>query len=168
MTIKEAEDQYFLEVEKCREQREQHIKKVILIWNIILSVLIVVGFILMIVGFTAPLETLYGGYKVRASSAILKIYFGMFLLLIGVVFLLMANLMWRKFMKRKPLACLPQMKNLYANYLDCDDMGADEKECYKQKLKEIKNLELTIGTNGTGAEMAVMLFSKSNIPTLHK
>ena len=164
MTIKEAENQYYHEVENCREQHIMKAKKAILIWNIIGPLFIVVGLILMIIGFTTPPEITSWGYESVPTGAIFERVYGIGSLLLGAFCMLLMNLGGRRAIKKGPRNFLPQIKNLYLNYLICDDMSNDEKEFYRQKLEDIRNMELVnaIHSASTAASTAIM-FS-----TLHK
>lgn len=163
MTIKEAEDQYFLEVENCREQHILSAKKSRLTWNIIGSILIVIGIILLIVGIITPPEIHKGferEYESESIEAVLEKLCGVCLLCIGVISLVWMNIKWLRLMKDGPQGYLPQIKNLYLNYLKCDELSADEKEYYKQKLEDIRNLELTAAIHSaSAAASAAILFS---------
>ena len=165
MTIKEAENQYYHEVENCREQHIMKAKKAILIWNIIGSLLIVVGLILMIIGFTTPPEIDSFGYEWEPIGALFEKAYGIVSLGLGVFFILLLNLGGRRAIKKGPRNFLPQIKNLYLNYLKCDDMSNDEKEFYKQKLENIRNMELVnaIQHSASVAASTAIMFS-----TLHK
>lgn len=163
MTIIEAENQYCREVENCREQHIKHAKKAILIWNIIGAILIIVGLILTIIGFTTPPEITSWGYEELPSAAIFERVYGIAAICLGTFFIILMNLSWRSSIKKGPRDFLPQIRNLYLNYLKCDDMGKDEKEFYKQKLEDIRNMELVnaIHRASTAASAAIM-FSTLN------
>lgn len=161
MTIKEAENQYYREVENCREQHIKHAKKAILIWNIICAVLIVVGLILTIIGFTTPPEITSWGYESLPIGALFERIYGIGAMCLGTFIIILMNLSWRKAIKRGPRDFLPQIRTLYLNYLKSDDMSKDEKEFYKQKLEDIRNMELVnaIHRASTAASAAIMFSS---------
>lgn len=161
MTVKEAENQYYCEVETCREQFTKNIKKEILIWDIILAALVVVGLILTIVGFTTPPEISSSGYEYVSVAAIFERVCGIGALCLGSFLIIFTNLSFRRVKKQGPRNFLPQIRNLYLNYLKCDDMGIDEKEFYKQKLEDIRNLELVnaIHRASVSASAAIMFSS---------
>lgn len=142
MTIKEAENQYYCEVENCRKQHIQQVKKAILIWNIIGTVLIIVGFILVIIGYTTPPEVTSWGYESVSTGALFERVYGIGAMCLGLFFIILMNISLRRAITKGPRNFLPQIRNLYLNYLKCDDMGNDEKEFYKQKLEDIRNMEL--------------------------
>lgn len=158
MTVKEAEEQYYREVEDCREQHIKHAKKAILIWNIIGAVLIVVGLILTIVGFTAPPDITSWGYESVSIGAMFERVYGIAAMCAGAFFIILMNPSWRKIIKKGPTDFLPQVRNLYLNYLKCDDMSKDDKEFFKQKLEDIRNMELVnaIHRASAAASTAIM------------
>lgn len=160
MTIKEAENQYYCEVENCREQFTKNIKKGILIWNIICAAVVVVGLILTIVGFTAPPDTSWGSESLSVVAIFGRVS-GIGALCLGSFLIIFTNLSFRRVKKQGPRNFLPQIRNLYLNYLKCDDMGIDEKEFYKQKLEDIRNLELVnaIHRASVSASAAIMFSS---------
>lgn len=159
MTVKEAECQYEREVAISRQQHISSCKKAQKIWNIISAVLIILGFILLIVGCSTPTEIDYFGNEWDTSDAILEKMFGSILLFCGVIFIITINICAHKSIERGPKSFLPQIKNLYCNYLKCDDINQDDKEFYKQKLEDIRNAELVgaIHSASATASAAIML-----------
>ena len=153
MTIAEAEKQYFVEVENLRKQHELQIKKALKIWVIVCAVLIIVGIILMIIGYTTPPEFIFD----------LKRFFGIMLLCLGAFLLLIGNLGARNGLKKGPQSFLAQTKNLYFNYLKCIDMNDSDKEFYKEKIEEIRHMELVNAIHSSAAATsAAILFTTLN------
>lgn len=142
MTIKQAENQYDLEVKNSIEQHKERLNKLILIWAIISSICILVGFVLIIIGFTTPPEIDSFGGEWDTSTAIITKLFGFMALSWGAIILLIIIPFLLKNRKIGPASFLPQIENLYLNYLVCEDLSENEKEFYKQKLENIRNAKL--------------------------
>lgn len=160
MTIAEAENQYFVEVENLRKQHELQIKKSLKIWDIIFAILIIVGIILTIIGYTTPpvLDAL--GEEMISFGAYMERSFGIMLLCLGAFLLLIGNLGARNGLKKGPRSFLEQNKNLYFNYLKCVDMDDSDKKFYKEKLEEIRHIELINAIHSSAAATsAAILFS---------
>jgi len=157
MTVLEAEHQYDLEVANYTEQCKKRIQKWITVWKVIGFVCILLGIVLTIIGFTLPREVDLFGYEYESFTAIfLKIY-GIGTLVFGVFILLVIIPILRKSQKKGPTSFLPQIKNLYFNYLKCEDMCSDDKEFYKQKLEDIRNMELVNAIHGASAAASVAI-----------
>lgn len=160
MTIAEAENQYFVEVENLRKQHELQIKKSLKIWDIIFAILIIVGIILTIIGYTTPpvLDAL--GEEMISFGAYMERFFGIMLLCLGAFWLLIFNLLFKFSKKKGPRSFLEQNKNLYFNYLKCVDMDDSDKKFYKEKLEEIRHIELINAIHSSAAvTSAAILFS---------
>ena len=160
MTIAEAENQYFVEVENLRKQHELQIKKSLKIWDIIFAILIIVGIILTIIGYTTPpvLDAL--GEEMISFGAYMERSFGIMLLCLGAFLLLIGNLGARNGLKKGPRSFLEQNKNLYFNYLKCVDMDDSDKKFYKEKLEEIRHIELINAIHSSAAATSsAILFS---------
>lgn len=159
MTIAEAENQYFVEVENLRKQHESQIKKSLKIWDIIFAILIIVGIILTIIGYTTPPEFIFDE-EIVSPEAFLERFFGIMLLCLGAFSLLIGNLGARNGLKKGPRSFLEQNKNLYFNYLKCIDMDDSDKKFYKEKLEEIRHIELINAIHSSAAvTSAAILFS---------
>ena len=158
MTINEAEQQYSLEVANCIEQHKKQIQKAKTISIIIDFCLILIGIVLTIVGYTTPPEVTSWGYESESSAAIFEKIFGITSLVIGAVILLIIIPSLNKAQRKGPQNFLPQIKNLYFNYLKCEDMSDEDKDFYKQKLEDIRNMELVDAINraSTAASAAIM------------
>lgn len=160
MTIEQAENQYNLEVKNSIEQHKQQLSKLILIWTIISSVCILVGIILIVIGFSTPPEIDSLGFEWDTTPAILSKLFGFISLWIGLAFLLILIPFFLKNKKLGPVSFLPQIKNLYLNYLACEDLSENEREFYKQKLEDIRNAELVKAIRSASATASTaILFS---------
>ena len=160
MTIAEAENQYFVEVENLRKQHELQIKKSLKIWDIVCAVLIIIGIILIIIGYTTPpvLDAL--GEEMISFGAYMERSFGIMLLCLGAFWLLIFNLLFKFSKKKGPRSFLEQNKNLYFNYLKCVDMDDSDKKFYKEKLEEIRHIELINAIHSSAAATsAAILFS---------
>ena len=86
MTIKDAEEQYNIEILSCREQYLKHAKKAKLIWNIISAVLIITGIILTAIGFTTPPEIDSFGFEWEPIGAIFEKCYGIVAICLGVFY----------------------------------------------------------------------------------
>ena len=161
MTIAEAENQYFVEVENLRKKFEKQIKKEIIIFDIICAVVIVTGTILTIIGYTTPLVfDVVFEKEVVPFEATLERYFGIMLLCLGAFWLLIFNLLFKFSKKKGPRSFLEQNKNLYFNYLKCVDMDDSDKKFYKEKLEEIRHIELINAIHSSvAAASSAILFS---------
>lgn len=164
MTIKDAEEQYHIEVLSCREQYLKHAKKAKFIWNIISAVLIITGIILAIVGFATPTEIDSSGYEWEPIGATFEKCYGIGAICLGVFFFVLMNIFWNKAIKNGPRNFILQIKNLYLNYLKCEDMSKNDKEFYKQKLEDIRNMELinAIIHRASATTYAAIMFSTLN------
>lgn len=156
MTIVEAENQYFVEVENLRKQHELQTKKVRKIWNIICAVLIVVGIILAIIGYTTPLEI-----EEFPIGVIFERVYGICSICLGAFLLVILNVSFGNALKKGPRSFLAQNKNLYFNYLKCVDMADSDKEFYKEKIEEIRHMELVnaIHSSAAAASAAILFTS---------
>ena len=169
MTIKEAENQYDWEVAnsvaKSIEQHKKQMRKAFTVWMSIGFILIIIGIVLILKGVTAPPEINFLGNEEEPFWASMAKTFGGLILFYGVGASAIA--LCCKFKKKKPDNFLPQIRNLYLNYLKCEDMSNDDKEYYIQKLEEIRNMELVnavrsaASTASTAAATAIM-FSALN------
>lgn len=164
MTINEAEKQYSYEVSKCIEQHKNKLQKSKRIWFIIGSVLILIGIVLTIIGFTTPPEITSWGYESDSVATTFEKIFGIMLLVLGVFFISIILPLLHREQEKGPQNFLPQIKNLYLNYLKCEDMNNDDKEFYKQKLEDIRNMELVNAIHqASAASSAAIMFN-----ALHK
>lgn len=163
MTIAEAEKQYFVEVENLRKQHELQIKKARKIWDIICAVLIIVGIILIIIGYTTPPEINYFGQEEVPFGAYMERGYGIFFICLGPFLLVILNVAFGNVLKKGPRSFLAQTKNLYFNYLKCVDMNDSDKEFYKEKIEEIRHMELVNAIHSSAAATsAAILFTTLN------
>ncbi len=163
MTIAEAERIYEWQVEKEIEWCKKRLRKRIKVFAVIAAVLFLVGMVLLIIGLTAPMEIDYFGNETRTIGADMEIGFGAVLLGLGVLYVL-PILFNYKALKNVPesldLDLTLQIKNLYFNYLKCEDISQEEKEFYIQKLEDIRNNELVRAVHGASANAsAAILFT---------
>lgn len=164
MTTKEAEEQYYREVEEHIKLHIFHVKIKYIVLSIVGLLALIAGIILTIIGFNTPPEITSWGYESEPFSAIVGQICGIPLLITGVCIVLFINIYLIVETKRGPKNFLPQIKNLYLNYLRCENMNDSEKEFYKQKLENIRNAELVNAINTAAASTsAVVMFS-----ALHK
>lgn len=168
MTIQEAENYYFYEVEEAKKREttkaNKTLKKILIIWNIISSVLILTGIILTVIGFTAPPEKTLAGLEMDSIGTTIEKVFGIGALLLGIFFILIIDIFLyrniKKAIKRGQINLLPYIKNLYLNYLRCEDMKPEDKEFYKQKLEDIRISSLAGAVYGAASTAsATILFS---------
>lgn len=156
MTIIEAENQYKQEVANYIEQHQKKYQKAKFISIIIGSMLILIGIVLRC---TTPSEIDSLGYE-DYSAALFQEGCGIVLLVLGVVSISIISLLLHKFQKDGPDNFLPQIKNLYFNYLKCEDMSKDGKDFYKEKLKDIRNMELVSAVHGAASSASsAIIFS---------
>lgn len=163
MTIKEAEQIYEWEVERHIEWRKKRAKKAICIRAIIAGIFLALGAFLIIKGINT-LPEIYVDYfgnvhEDESYKAILCKLFGSWSLIMGAVFL--ALLLIAIFDRKKgPKDFTAQNRNLYYNYLKCEDMPQEHKEYYIQKLEEIRNDELVAAIHrGSADASAAILFT---------
>lgn len=159
MTIREAENQYEREVAnsiaKSTERHKKQMRKAFYIWTSVGFILIIIGIVLILKGVTAPPEINFLGNEEEPYWASTAKTFGGLILFYGVGALAIA--LCFKFAKKKPDNFLPQIRNLYLNYLKCEDMGKDDKEYYIQKLEEIRNMELVNAVHRAAASAATAI-----------
>ncbi len=168
MTIEEAENYYFYEVEEAKKREiaraKKTLKKVLIIGNVIIFILLLIGIILTVVGFTTPPEETLVGLEMDSADALLEKLFGSMALSVGVILILgidvWLNIAARKTIKKGQINLLPYIKNLYQNYLRCEDMKPEEKEYYKQKLEDMRIEALTnAARSAASTASAAILFS---------
>ena len=150
MTIKEAELNFDCQckkaIEDCKIKDEKKIKKMFLFGTVFFSI----GLILLIIGLCLPKETYsFSKEEYLSFEAILLFTYASILMLISVILLLIAFIGNRN-KDKVTVNFLPQIKNLYYNYLKCEDMEKDEKEFYKQKLEDIRYAELANAVRSAG------------------
>lgn len=161
MTIAEAEKQYFVEVENLRKQHELQTKKTRKIFDIVLAVLIVVGIILTIIGYTTPPEFIFDE-EIVSVEAYVERGIGLFMICFFAIFLFITHSVFSTILKKGP-NLLAQTKNLYFNYLKCVDMNDSDKEFYKEKIEEIRHMELVNAIHSSAAATsAAILFTTLN------
>lgn len=159
MTIREAENQYDWEVAnsiaKSTERHKKQMRKAFYIWMSVGFIFIILGIVLILKGVTTPPEiNIFGHEEVPFVATLAKIFGGL-ILFYGVGSLAMA--LYCKHKKKKPDNFLPQIRNLYLNYLKCEDMSKDDKEYYIQKLEEIRNMELVSAVHSAAAAAATAI-----------
>ncbi|MCM1367716.1 MAG: hypothetical protein NC184_02770 [Roseburia sp.] len=151
MTIQEAENIYNQDVANYIEQHEKACKKQSRIYIIIGAVLLLISLILIIIGFANKSDSI--------GIIFAKVY-GIGTIPIGLVFVLLLPKLIQKSIKKGPTSFLPQIKNLYFNYLKCEDMSKDEKDFYKEKLEDIRNMELVNAVHrASAAASTAIMFS---------
>lgn len=163
MTIAEAEKRYFVEVENLRKQHELQIKTSRKIWNIISAVLMVVGIILTIIGYTTPpvFDNVLDD-EIVPFGAYIERGIGLFMICFFAIFLFITHSVFSTILKKGPNS-LAQTKNLYFNYLKCVDMNDSDKEFYKEKIEEIRHMELVNAIHSSAAATsAAILFTTLN------
>ena len=158
MTIKEAEKIYEWEVTDCIESNKKQAKKKTWVRSIIFIILIVAGIVLTVKGFTAPPEIDWKGEETESFGASLMKAYGIILICVGAFCLLLIPLIYKEIKNREDFS-IPR-KNLYYNYLKCEDMSQEDKEYYIQKLEEIRNDELVAAIHrGSADASAAILFT---------
>lgn len=164
MTIEEAENYYYYEVNEALAKASKSLKKALIIWNIIIPILILVGIILTAIGFTTPPEDILNGHKFYPIGATFEKIYGIVAIWLGIFFILIIDVFYyknaKKAIKNKQINLLPYTKNLYLNYLRCEDMDPDDKEYYKQQLEDFRTMALTDAMHrSAAAASAAILFS---------
>ena len=153
MTIREAENQYDWEVAnsiaKSTERHKKQMRKAFYIWMCVGFILIILGIVLILIGVNTPPKIDFLGNEYESFEAGMAKTFGGLILFYGVGSLAIA--LFCKHKKKKPDNFLPQIRNLYLNYLKCEDMSKDDKEYYIQKLEEIRNMELVSAVHSAAA-----------------
>lgn len=160
MTIAEAENQYFVEVENLRKQHKLQTKKALKIWDIVCAVLITVGIILIIIGYTTPpvFDNVLDE-EIVPVSAYVERSVGLGMMCFFAIFFLIAHSVFSTELKKGP-NLFAQTKNLYFNYLKCVDMDDSDKKFYKEKLEEIRHIELINAIHSSAAATSsAILFS---------
>ena len=102
MTTKEAEEQYYREVEEHIELHISHVKKMYIALSIVGVLMLIVGIILTLIGFTSQ------GYKSESIGALLEKIFGITLLCVGTGIVLYINIYRITETKKGPKNFLPQ------------------------------------------------------------
>lgn len=146
MTIAEAEKQYNREIKQLKEDYKKSMSDNMCISAIIGGTL----WLLAIIFFIMSSSSSDNGASIIV--AVPSLVFGSILLAFALHFLIEQN--------KEPKNFLPQIKNLYLNYLQCEDLSADNKEFYKQKLEEIRHFELINAINNASlSAMSAILFT---------
>ena len=152
MTIIEAEKQYELEVEEWKARCEQFKRKASVIGRFIGIILIIIGVVLFIVGATkSPIVYEASGFVDNNNT--LEYVLGALCSVWGVV----AIFIGFQIKRTARVNYLQANKNLYMNYVRCTDMEEQDREYYRQKLKEIRMAELRKSISNAGA---AVLFSQ--------
>ncbi len=161
MTIKEAEERFYYEVEVCKQREIAKAKKKRLICNIIGAVLIIIGIVLTIFGFTAtPKEVLSDRYEIHTIGTTFERVGGITAMFIGASIMLFMNIVVCIAIKRGQIDLSPHIEALYLNYLKCEDMKPEYKEFYKQKLEGIRNANLVNAIRrASSATSSAIIFS---------
>ena len=157
MTIFEAEKQFRCEVENHYKLTAQRAKKAMMIWSMIGVILIMIGIILAVIGFATPPEIDSLGFEWTSTAALFEKVFGIGMICLGAFFTLFMNIMGHRAIKKGPQNFLPQIKNLYLNYLQCEDISNSDKEFFKQKLENIRTMELVNAINKASANASAAI-----------
>ena len=151
MTLQEAYDNYEIEVEEKKERHKNRIKKSMIIWSIVGSIAIIIFIILLDFAYNIPLEkSIFGEKWERTFGAQMLIFvswgaigFIPILLLIGLISTFIS-------IKKGPKSFLEENRNLYMNCLTADDVNEKGKLYYRQKLEELRHLELLRAIRSAG------------------
>lgn len=137
MTIKEAEDQYYREMENYENEMAKKKKQVIIICSLICGLFLIAGIVLTIIGFNTPPEILTGGFEWEPASAIFEKVCGIGLMVFTPFIVLISFMFFRVSVTKGKLKYLSQIiSNLYSNYIRSEDIKAEDVEFYKQKLED--------------------------------
>lgn len=142
MTLQEAWKIYQKEVQQKTESYQNAILKSRQKWTIVGIVAAIIGFILLIIGYSLPLETDILGNEERSIGAFLLILYGWMILAVVSISFLIAIPASNKKIEEGPPNFLLEGKNYYLNCLRADDIDADQKIYCEQKLKDIRHQEL--------------------------
>lgn len=146
MTIAEAERQYDHEIKQLKEDYKNKMGNYICISATVGGIL----FLITLIFFAMNNSSRDNGLTIILVATSLIIWI--------VTFALMRH--FSKEQDKGPTNFLPQIKNLYLNYLQCEDLSADNKEFYKQKLEEIRHFELINAINNASlSAMSAILFT---------
>ena len=132
MTIQEAENQYEWEVANSIRLHKARLKKKTKILSIVCIVFIILGIVLIIKGLSIDI---FGYERESAEAQEAKMFGGIFLFASSLG--LFGGLLNYGLNIKGPKNFLPQIKNLYLNYLKCEDMSQDDKQYYVQKFQHI-------------------------------
>ena len=164
MTIKETEEKYFnqmLEFEKLYAEKNKRNK---IIFLVISLVFLIAGLIMTVKAYTTPKEviTYESGYSYEreSTSIIFMKIFSLPLAIIGVS-LLSISLFAKKLVNQdiEVLEKLEIKRQLYLNYLRCEDITEKDKEYCKQMLEEIRYAKMVnaISRAGSAVSSSVLL-----------
>lgn len=159
MTIAEAERRYSVSVKNLRKQHELYTKRTLIIWDVIGAILMMIGIILIIIGYTiSPVSDV----SFLSMDVFWVRILGILLLCLVVLLILLITVPCLHDLKKGP-NFLAQTKNLYFNYLKCVDMNDSDKEFYKEKIEEIRHMELVNAIHSSAAATsAAILFTTLN------
>ncbi len=146
MTIAEAERQYDHEIKQLKEDYKNKMGNYICISATVGGILWLLAIIFFIMSSSS-------------SDNVISICLAVPSLAGGSIILILIYHFSKK-QEKGPENFLPQIKNLYLNYLQCEDLSADNKEFYKQKLEEIRHFELINAINNASLSvMSAILFT---------
>lgn len=126
MKVKEAEKQFEADKRAHDRRYEKFAKKIRIAGGVIGSVLSIVGIVLFIVG-------------ANKSDNVTEYIYGGMCLGTGVFILLTVAFLFPFYTDKKHRVYYLATRNLYRNYLCCTDLDDEDKEFYRQKLKELNN-----------------------------
>ena len=137
MTIKEAEDQYYREMEHYENKMARKKKRAILLCGLICGLFLIVGTVLTIIGYNTPPEILSGGFEWETTGAIFEKVCGIGMIVFTPFIVLCIFLFFRVSVMKEKWNRLSQIiGNLYSNYLRSEDIEEKDAEFYKQKLED--------------------------------
>ena len=150
MTTQEAWKIYEIEVEQKKESHKRIMKKYFLSFLIIGIIGLILGIVLTIIGFSLPKNITYHlkGTPYEYTSAydtttalVLKIL-GICLLFFTCFFFIPQAVENGILLKKGPKDFLAENKRLYLNSLKAEDADENDIEYFKQKLENIRHVEL--------------------------
>lgn len=149
MTTQEAWDIYEMEVEQKKETHKRTMKKYFISLLITGIIMLVLGIVLTKIGFSLPKKITYhlkgtpdeytSAYD--TSTAVSLKILGITLLFMCLFPILIAT-NYGSSLKKGPDNFLAENKRLYLNCLRSKDIDEDDIEYYKQKLENIRHIEL--------------------------
>ncbi len=156
MTILETEGIYQAKVKRYKDSFKKKSKRVSIVIFVIACILSILGIILLIAGYAEPKEIDSFGFEWESPDAIIEKMFGVIMLFFGIIAFILSFCGYIS-SKKDPENYLHLNKELWLDYIRCEDVSQADKEYFKQKLEDVRAAEIARSLDKASA--AVILTS---------
>lgn len=156
MTVKEAEKKYTIAKQLRYDTLVEKTAKSKKVFVCITLILLLLGIALLLIANSLP--KYYDSVLKKeclSSDAEVCLIFGWMTLPAGLIFLVTLLIANRKPLEFQPKDFIAETKELYRDYIRCEDLSDEDKEYYRELLQEIRNAEL-IASNSSIATSVIM------------